>query len=67
MSRDTVHLLVADDALIQGHRTSTYVAAWGEPVSTLRDPLGLTCDPTYCQSCVRAAVAWSAAGPTRGP
>lgn len=55
-----VHLLVADDALVEGHRTGTYVAACGEPVSAPSAEVGVSCDPRYCPACVRAAIRWTA-------
>lgn len=59
MSQPAVYLLVADDALVEGHRTGTYVAACGEPVS-VPGTQATTCDPRYCPACVRAAIRWTA-------
>lgn len=59
------HLLVATDALTNGHRTGTYVAVCGEPVSTTSAPprppgYERDCEALHCPACVRAAVHWNA-------
>lgn len=59
----TCHLLVADDALTDGHTSGTYVAVCGELVTDLSHwscPPGCECDPRYCPECVRAAIGWNA-------
>lgn len=60
-----VHLLVADDALAEGHRHGTYIAACGEVVCasslpTVCCPPDCERDHLYCPACVRAAVRWNA-------
>lgn len=57
------HLLVADDALGEGHAWGTYVAVCGELVTDLLPgscPPGGECDPRYCLKCVREALSWNA-------
>lgn len=57
------HLLVADDALTDGHLTGTYVAACGALVSSTPPSscaLDCECDRPYCPECVREARRWNA-------
>lgn len=59
---NTFHLLVADDAITDGHRTGTYVAACGALVTTLASstcPPDCECDLGYCPACVSAAHRWN--------
>ncbi|MGI9002728.1 MAG: hypothetical protein ACR2GH_13850 [Pseudonocardia sp.] len=57
----TVHLLVVDDALTDGHRTGTYIAACGALVFSFATS---SCHPDYgdCHyypACVREADRWN--------
>ena len=54
------HLLVADDALGEEHRSGAYVAACDVILTpSLRPPQR---DCLYCPECVREAIRWSAHG-----
>lgn len=65
MLTGAVHLLVADDALVEGHRYGAYVAACGEVVCA-SSLLAALCPPDYdrdhpyCPACVREAIRWNA-------
>ncbi len=60
-----LHLLVADDALTEGHVYRCYLGLRGELLPTSELPPS-TCpddcefDVLYCSKCVRAAAQWTA-------
>lgn len=67
LSAGAVHLVTADDALIDGDWCGVYVAVCGElvPASGLPSslcPEGCECDPyaLYCPRCIRRVVQYAA-------